>query len=180
MSAPNVRQRPAAFDAFFLDGDTSPGISEIESGGDAADDITDQRQLLTKGATTVDRGWINSEVTYRLILLTDADLAKWLAWERMFLEGRNRTPNPRNYLLQDLRFGWVTRVIFQRMTPQKRDKPGGPWLRLLTLHEYRRPAPIGGPIRPSPNAKRLAAATQADNDAEQQLANALAAARNGP
>lgn len=173
MSAPLVIDQPRAHDVFLLDGDPSPGLSEIESGGDAADDIQDQRQLLTKGATTVDRGWLNAAVTYRLTLRTREELTKWLAWEKMFLEGRKRTPNPRSYLFQDLRFGWVKRVIFEKMTPQKRDKPGGPWLRMLTLHEYNRPAPIGGPIK-APDAldKQLVINEKTIKDLESQLKNA--------
>jgi hypothetical protein len=178
VSAPNVRQAPAAYDIFYLDGDTSPGVSEVDNGGDAADDIQDQRQLLTKGAFTVDRGWVNASITYKLTLITDADLAKWAAWEKMFLEGRNRTPNVRNYLYQDLRGGWVKRVIFERMTMQKKEKPGGPWIRTLTLHEYRRPAPIGGPIKPADALDKVILGNEATlKDLNQQLAQAQAASR---
>lgn len=175
--APNVRTAPATYDVYLLDGQVSPGLTEIESGGDAADEIADQRQLLTKGATTVDRGWINSEVTYKHTLYTDADFAAWLVWQKMLLEGRNRTPKVRNYLYQDLRGGWVKRVIFQKLTMQKCGKPGGPWYRSVTLHENRLPAPIGGPVLPpDANDRILAANSQTIQVLNQQLANAQAGA----
>lgn len=145
--APTVIERPELYDTFTLDGDDNPGKSEITSGGEASEKVEDQQQLLTKGANTVVRGTNNAVITYKLTLFTVDQLAKWKTWERMFLEGRARTPNPRVYLLQDLRYSWVRRVIFQSMAPQGTDKPGGPWSRVLVLHEWNRVAPYGGPIR---------------------------------
>lgn len=175
MSAPDVRAAPSTYDVYFLDGLVSPGLTEVDSGGDAADEIVDQRQLLTKGATTVDRGWINAEITYKHTLYTSDDLAAWKVWEKMLLEGRNRTPRVRNYLFQDLRGGWVKRVIFQRLTMQKKGAPGGPWFRSVTLHEHRPPAPIGGPVRsPDANDRIIAANEGTIKDLTGALAVAVA------
>ena len=148
--APTVIEQPTDYDTFTLDGEMSPGKSEITSGGDAEEKVEDQQQLLTRGANTVVRGTMNAKTTYKLTLYTLEQLQRWKRWEKMFLEGRARTPYPRVYLLQDLRYSWVQRVIFQKMSPQGTEKPGGPWTRILEVHQWVRVAPYGGPIRAQP------------------------------
>jgi len=147
MSGPTVLESPASRDYFTLDGQRSPGLAFITSGGEAAERIEDQQQLLTRGANTVVRGTKNAVTTYELTLWEQGHLETWTRWEAMFLTGRALTP-PRVYSLVDLRYSWVTKVIFEAMTPEKRDKPGGPWIRTLTLHEYKRIRPYGGPLVP--------------------------------
>ena len=39
-------------------------------------------------------------------------------------------------------------MLFESMSPQGTDKPGGPWSRKLVLHQYNRVAPYGGPVKP--------------------------------
>lgn len=175
--APTVMESPTDYDVFTLDGDTNPGKSEITSGGNAHEKIEDQQQLLTKGANTVVRGTANTVTTYKLTLYTVDQLKKWRTWEKMFLEGKTRTPYPRVYLLQDLRYSWVQRVIFEEMSPQGVDKPGGPWTRTLILHQWNRVAPYGGPIRVQSVDKDIAAGSAAVADAKGRLAVAKAAAQ---
>jgi len=147
MAGPTVLESPASRDYFTLDGQRSPGLAFITSGGEAAERIEDQQQPLTRGSNTVVRGTKNSVTTYELTLWEQGHLETWNKWEAMFLTGRALTP-PRVYSLVDLRYSWVTKVIFEAMTPEKRDKPGGPWIRTLTLHEYKRIRPYGGPLVP--------------------------------
>jgi hypothetical protein len=176
LANPTVIDNAPAFDIFTLDGDTSPGKSEIVSGGVAKEKIEDQQQLLTRGANTVVRGTVNAVTTYKLTLFTKEQLQKWQTWEAMFLLGRQRFPHPRVYLLQDLRYSWVSRVIFEEMSPQGVDKPGGPWTRQLVLHQWNRVAPYGGPIRVQSVDKEITAQAAATDAARQRLAEARAAA----
>jgi hypothetical protein len=149
MSIATVATAPTTYDYFTLDGNRHPGLSVIESGGEASEKVEDQAQPLTKGANTVVRGTNNAVATYTVRMWTDADLGTWQnTWIPMFLAGRQRTPNPRVYTLVDLRFSWVKRVIFEKLSPMKTEKPGGPWSWALTLHEYNRIAPYGGPLKP--------------------------------
>lgn len=173
---PTTIESPSSRDVFTLDGDTCPGKSEIVSGGEAADKIEDQPQLLTKGANTVVRGTLNAVTVYKLTMFTIPQLQKWMTWEKMFLEGRSRVPNPRVYQLQDLRYSWVGRVIFEKMTPEGVDAPGGPWTRQLTLHQWNRVAPYGGPIRVQAIDAAITVAQAARDASRQRLATAVAAA----
>ena len=174
--APTVIESPEDYDTFTLDGMVSPGKSEISSGGSAKEKVEDQQQLLTRGANTVVRGTVNAVTTYKLTLFTIDQLNAWKVWEKMFLEGKARTPKPRVYQLQDLRYSWVGRVIFEEMTPQATDKPGGPWSRTLTLHQYNSVSQYGGPIRVTSADKEIAAQQIATNAAADRLKDARAAA----
>jgi hypothetical protein len=169
-----VLDQPSARDHFSLDGDPSPGVSKI-SGGETKDEVVDQKQPLTMGANTVVRSTLNTVTTYELVLWTAADLKKWNQWEAMFLEGRKRRP-PRVYTLTDLRFSWSGRVIFEAMTPEEVIKPGGPWRRTLTLHQYVRVAPYGGPLRPQTVDTQVLVAT-VQRDVAQNLLTAAQAVR---
>ncbi len=161
MSAPTVRVRPTDYDFFLLDGERSPGTCKIASGGEAREEIQDQRQQLTTGANSVVQYSKNAIITYELILFTDADLRLWQGtWEPRFLTGRSKRP-PRVYQIVDLRASWLKRVIFESMSPQGLDKPGGPWPRTLVLHQYNRVAPYGGPVVPGAFDAQIKA-----NDAE--------------
>ena len=173
---PIVLDNPSARDKFQLDGIYSPGISKI-SGGETKDEIVDQKQPLTAGANTVVRSSLNTVITYELTLWTRVDLQSWAAWEAMFLEGRTRRP-PRVYKLTDGRFSWMPRVVFESMTPEEVVKPGGPWKRTVTLHQYNRVAPYGGPLTaPSPQDIKNDVLRAANADKSAQLAKNLAAAR---
>jgi hypothetical protein len=168
MSAPTVRQQPTVFNTFRLDGDLSPGVSTI-GGGEAEEEIQDQRQPLTTGANSVVQFSKNAVLVYTLTLWEDADLRKWEdQWEPMFLAGRAKRP-VRVYKLSDRRVTWVKQVIFQKMTPQGIDKPGGPWTRVLTLHQYNRVAPYGGPVKPGFLDAEIKAANQANTAKQAQL-----------
>ncbi len=147
MSGPTVLESPLSFDYFTLDGQRSPGVSKIASGGLAKEKIQDQQQPLTTGANTVVQMSENAIVTYELRLWLPGHLQTWNRWEAMFLEGRKRRP-PRAYTIVDLRYSWVTKVIFEAMEPQKTEAPGGPWSRGLVLHQWVKTKPYGGPIKP--------------------------------
>jgi hypothetical protein len=138
---------PASRDYFTLDGMRSPGYANISSGGEAAEKIEDQQQPLTRGSNTVVRGTMNAVTTYEIYMWTDAQLQAWNTWEAMFLAGRQTTP-PRVYALVDLRYSWVSKVIFEKMAPEKREKPGGPWTRSLTVHQWVKVKKYGGPVVP--------------------------------
>ena len=62
------------------------------------------------------------------------------------------------------------------MTPQATDKPGGPWSRTLTLHQYNSVSQYGGPIRVTSADKEIAAQQIATNAAADRLKDARAAA----
>lgn len=145
MSDVTVIERPTAFNTFRLDSQISPGVSILN--GKAQEEIQDQRQLLTTGANTVVQYSKNAVLQYELTLWQIGNLQLWNIWEAMFLDGRKRRP-PRIYTIVDLRMKWVKRVIFESMSSQGVDKPGGPWKRTLELHEYNKIAPYGGPIKP--------------------------------
>lgn len=147
--ASTVLDDPASRDYFTLDKQRSPGIARISSGGEAKERIEDQKQPLTKGSNTVVRGTMNAVTTYEIYMWLQEQLQAWNTWEAMFLAGRKTSP-PRIYAFQDLRYSWVSKMIFEAMAPEKNDKPGGPWIRTLTLHEYNRIRPYGGPIVPGP------------------------------
>lgn len=175
MSAPTVRERPTAYDFFTLDGERSPGIAIITSGGNRKEKIQDQQQPLTTGANTVVQGSENSVITYQLQLWEIGHLQTWRRWESMFLAGRKQRPNPRVYTIVDLNVSWLTKVIYEDMTPQKPEKPGGPWTRTLVLHEYNRVKPYGGPIVPGFLDKQLAAQGAVNAGLQKQLIGLQAA-----
>lgn len=169
MASPTVLTTPRSFDFFRLDGERSPGRAIIMGGGNRKEKIQDQQQPLTTGANTVVQGSENSVITYQLHMWEPGHFDTWRRWEAMFLEGRKKRPNPRVYALVDLNISWLTKVIYEDMTPQKDEKPGGPWTRTLVLHEYNRVKPYGGPIVPGFLDKQLTAQNQLNAALQNQL-----------
>lgn len=173
-----VLDAPATRDYFTLDGKRSPGVCSIESGGEFKVEVTDQRQPLTQGAATVVRGIMNAVTTYKLTLWTDPDLAAYDRMEAQLIEGARRTPKPRVWKLVDLRYRWVAQVIIESISPEKVDKPGGPWIRSLVFHQYGRLKPVGGPLKP-PDAidAAIVVATAEVKDLSKALSGAIAASK---
>jgi hypothetical protein len=155
----SVLDSPGSFDYIMLDGQQSPGVCVISSGGEREYDIQDQAQPLTLGANTVQRQQKNIQVTYDFTLWTDADFVGRDAWIQMFGTGARAKP-PRVYQLADLNMGWCTRVLVQKWGPQTPKAGGGPWKWSITLHEYVRAKPFGGPALP-PDAQDAALAANA-------------------
>ncbi len=120
MATPTVREQPRMRDFFTLDGERSPGRAKISSGGEDKEDIQDVGQALTKGKNTIVRSSENPVITYELFMWEIGHLQTWDRWEKMLLEGKARTPNPRVYTFRDLRARWIQRVIYQSMAPEKR------------------------------------------------------------
>lgn len=174
-----VLDNTAARDYFTLDSKRSPGVSKIESGGDFKVEIVDQRQPLTTGSASVQRGVLNAITTYSLTLWTPADLSAYDRMEAQLLEGARRTPKPRVWQFKDLRLSWVTQAILEQISPEKVDKPGGPWIRTIVFHQFGRVKPVGGPLLPPDSLDAKIAANTATIDALNRLANPLAASRSG-
>lgn len=177
MSIPSVLVTPGAYNYFTLDIGQSPGIATITSGGDRKIEIADQGQPLTLGKNTVVRSRENVVVTYGFKLWTTADFATRDNWIAIFEAGSQSQP-PRVYTITDLNIPWLKRVIYQGAGPQKPKAPGGPWDWELTLHEYVRVKPFGGPILP-PDAddKTLNAIGAAIVTQQARLAAAVAASK---
>lgn len=174
MSAPSVLEAPQTRDYFMLNGERSPGIAKITSGGGRKVVIEDQGQPLTFGKNSVVRGRANMVITYGFKLWLPAHFAQKLRWQAMFETGSN-TLNPVPYKFVDLEIPNVSKVIYEDEDPQKPASPGGPWDWTVTLHEYRRVKRAGGPIIPLPYddfAKRLTA----ENNAKQTQLNTLTGA----
>lgn len=151
----SVITTPRLYNWFTLDGDRSPGLAVITSGGDRKIEIVDQGQLLTRGKNTVIRSIENIVVTYGFKLgigdsdaQREADFTKRDAWIAMLEEGSRRA-QPRVYKLVDLNMPWLTRVCLQGFKAQTPLAPGGPWDWQLVLHEYNRIKAFGGPLRPT-------------------------------
>lgn len=162
----SVLTTPTRYDWFTLDGDRSPGIAVITSGGERKVEIVDQKQPLTRGANTVVRSIENIQISYgfRLGIGNDAasreaDFAKRDAWIAMLEEGTRR-PQVRVYKLADPNVPWLTRVCLQGFKPQTPLAPGGPWDWQLVLHEYNRVKPFGGPLQPPVTGSAIADATR--------------------
>lgn len=145
MSGPTVRERPTAFNTHRLNGEISPGTSVLTA--ETVDEIQDQRQMLTTGANTVVQYTKNTVMQYAYTLWEIGHLQAFDRWLAMFLQGRAQRP-PRVYQIVDLRATWVKQVVFESASAQDVDKPGGPWKRTVKLHEYKKIAPAGGPIKP--------------------------------
>lgn len=146
MSAITVREQPSAFNTYTLDTVRCPGTT-VPSGGDVKEKIDDQRSPLTTGANTVVQFSENPVVTYEHTLVTIEELQAMDVWIAMFLEGRTRRP-PKVYQILDLRARWLKRVIFEAVSPQKVERPGGPWTRTIVLHTWNKVVPYGGPVKP--------------------------------
>lgn len=179
----SVLKNPTGYDTFALDGDVCPGLSEIKSGGERKVEIVDQGQLLTRGKNSVVRSIENIVITYGFRLgigFTDAqreaNFTKRDAWIAMLEEGTRRT-QVRVYTLSDLRVPWLRKVCLQSYGPQNPLAPGGPWEWTLTLHEYNRIKPFGGPLKPPVTGSALADATKARDAAQAALAKGVAAGK---
>ena len=179
----SVLDNPTLYDWFTLDGDRSPGIAVITSGGERKIEIADQGQLLTRGKNTVVRSVENIVVTYGFKLgigfsaaERQANFAKRDAWIAMLEEGTRRA-QPRVYTLRDLNMPWLTKVCLQGFSPQTPLAPGGPWDWKLTLHEYNRIKPFGGPLKPPITGNAIAAASAQRDAALKALDNAVAAGK---
>ena len=179
----SVITNPHAYDTFTLDGDESPGLSEIASGGERKVEIVDQGQLLTRGKNTVVRSVENIVITYKFRLgigFTDAqreaNFAKRDAWIAMLEEGTRRA-QVRVYTLNDLRAPWLRKVCLQSYGPQNTLAPGGPYEWSLSLHEYNRIKPFGGPLKPPVTGDAIAKASAARDVALKALDGALAASK---
>lgn len=179
----SVLDDPRARDFFTLDGDQSPGLATIISGGERKIEIVDQGQPLTLGKNTVVRSIENIVITYGFKLgigKTDEDRAatfkKRDTWIAMLEEGARRRP-PRVYKLSDLNCPWLTRVCLQGFKPQTALAPGGPWDWALTLHEYNRVKPFGGPLKPTTEQGKRNAALNTENEGLSKTLVARRAAR---
>lgn len=172
MSTPSVLELPSARDYFRLNGETSmPAI--LTSGGEAADKIEDQGQLLTRGASTIDRQVLNATLTYKLRMWLPGHFTVRDRWAAMFLAGRLTNP-VRAYDFGDLRAPWISKVIFEKLGPEEAEKPGGPYFHMLTLHQYVRVKAAGGAVKPTDALD----ATLKSNEAQiKALSGALAAAK---
>lgn len=172
---PSVLVTPGQYDVFVLDIGQSPGISVLTDGARKID-INDQGQLLTLGKNTVVRARENVVATYDFKLWEPEHFATRDAWIDIFESG-SKTQPPRIYTIRDLRMPWVSKVIYQGMKPQGVDKPGGPWNWQLTLHEYVRVKPFGGPIVESLRAQDLRARRETIADLDNRLAGPVAASK---
>lgn len=175
MSAPTVLQDPSAFDVFTIDGDASPGISKILSGGERKIKIADQGQPLTLGANTVVQMVENITTTWGFKLWLPSHFKQRDAWIAMFESGGKRS-SPRVYMLGERRAPWIKRVIYEGTSPQDNDAPGGPWTWKLTLHEYNRIAVYGGVVAPNDATTRAIESLSASNAADNKQLEALKAA----
>lgn len=174
-----VLDYPAGRDYFTLDSKRSPGISRIESGGDFRVEVVDQRQPLTTGSASVVRGILNAITTYSLTMWTQNDLAAYDRMEAQLLEGARRTPKVRVWAFKDLRISWVSQAILESISPEKPDKPGGPWIRTVVFHQYGRVKPVGGPLLPPDANDAIIAKNTATIDGLNRILNPLAASRSG-
>jgi hypothetical protein len=172
----SVLDTPTQYNTFTLDGDTSPGIAVITSGGERKIEIADQGQLLTRGKNTVVRSIENIVVTYGFRLWLPEHFAKRDAWISMLEEGARRT-QVRVYKLRDLNMPWLTQVCLQGFKPQTPIAPGGPWDWQLVLHEYNRIKTFGGPLKPPVTGTAIADATAKRDAALKALNNAVNAGK---
>lgn len=176
MSAPLVTELPKRYDYITLDGDRSPGLLVSIDDGDRKIEINDQGQLLTLGANTVVRQRKNVVLVYTFKLWEPGHLQTRDRWIKMLDEGSARQP-PRVYQLADLSTPYVKRVILESFSNQKVDKPGGPWMWKLGLHEYNRVKTYGGPIKPEDALDRIIKANdQRIADLTSRLAGPVAGA----
>lgn len=183
----SVLTSPKDFDFFTLDGDRSPGLAVITSGGDRKIEIADQGQLLTRGKNTVVRSIENIVVTYGFRLGLGATAAdreasfkKRDAWIAMLEEGARRA-SVRVYSIVDLNMPWLKKVCLQGFKPQTPLAPGGPWDWQLVLHEYNRIKPFGGPLAPTTvQGAKNAALNKEAADLSKQIAARQSARRAGP
>lgn len=182
MSAPSVLESPQSYDYFTLNGERSPGIAKITSGGGRKVVIEDQGQFLTFGKNSVVRNRENAVLTYSFKLWLPGHFDTKRRWQAMFEAGSNKV-NPTPYAFQDLNVNpAITKVIFEDENPQQPDAPGGPWQWVIVLHEYKRIKKAGGPVIPLPGddlAKRIGDDTADVNNRIKQL-ESKAAARRGP
>ncbi len=174
----SVLTTPRNYDRFTLDGDESPGLSEITSGGERKIEIVDQGQPLTRGKNTVVRSVENIVITWGFKLgigetaaAREATFTKRDAWIAMLEEGARRA-KPRVYTLKDPRAPWLTRVCLQGFKPQGVIAPGGPWDWQLVMHEYNRVKPYGGPLQPTTEQGKKNALLSAEANALHGLVGA--------
>jgi hypothetical protein len=167
---------PSSYDSFTLNGQLIPGIAEIISGGDIERDIQDQTQPQTGGANTVVRQRKNMVITYGIRMWTAAHFAALGPIEAMLVAGDSQTPVA-SYAYVDNRRPRVTKVVWQTDAALKTQKPGGPWQRVWTFHEYNRPTSYGGAVKPPQNAVEKAIADVSAQNAmlNKQLADMTAA-----
>ena len=136
---------PELYDFYTLDYIQAPGISWVESGGERAEEFQDQPVPMTTGATTLFRFEPNGNITYTHKLWRKEHFSAWESYVAMLIEGKNRRPQPRVYVLADARLEDVqmTTVSYQLMGPRM-VRRGGETLIKLTFKEVRRQKPYGG------------------------------------
>lgn len=170
----SVLKSPRSFDKFTLDGSISPGDCVIASGGGKKVEIVDQGQPLTTGKNTIVRSIENVVVTYGFKLYSQADIDQRDAWIAMLLAGTLTRP-VRVYKIVDNNALWIKRVCFEAFNPQTPLAPGGPYDWSITLHEYNKVKPFGGPLKPPVTGNAIADATKARDSALNALNAAVAA-----
>lgn len=173
MSTPSVLDLSEAYDYFTLSIlGRSPGVCKIISGGGHKVKIEDQGQPLTLGANSVVRQLPNIVTTWGFRLWRPEHFKARDRWrDTLIVNGAKQ--NPQVYDIVDLRAPNLKRVIYEEQDPQDNEKPGGPWTWKLTLHQYSRLAPYGGPVKaPQTLVEKALVETGAANAALQKQLDA--------
>ena len=179
----NPIEDPSLYNYFTLDGERSPGLAVLESGGDRGQKWENQQAPGFAGAITIFKGEEISKVSYQIVLWEVAHFAAWEAFAATLRAGAKKRP-PRVYALSDpaVAHSEIKAVSLANLGPLKKIGPSK-WAYVVEFTEYRKPKAAGGPIKPAQNEQEKAnEALNAENKAlEKQLAAAQAAyAKDNP
>lgn len=172
---------PRLFDFYTLDGERSPGVAEITSGGERDLNWTKQQGLLTVGASTILRYEEIAEVTFRHKLWLPGHFTAFDHLANKLNAGVDTRPVKAWVLgCRRLEHCRIAAVSLRKVCPLLGNR-GGPFTRDLTYIAYKRPKPFGGAAQAPKNAVEQAIADlSATNDnLNKQLDAAKKAARAG-
>lgn len=178
----NPIEDPGLYNYILLSGTRSPGLAELESGGERSLKWENQQAPGFAGAISICKGEEISEVSYRF---TFWKVEHFTAWETVFAPmlraGMKKRP-PRVYELSDpaVSHNEIKAVAGANVGPLKKIGPSK-WAVVVKFHEYRKPKATGGPIKPAQTAQEKEnEALNADNKAlDKQLAAMQAAKASG-
>lgn len=152
--AVNPITSPRLFDTFTLDYLPCPaGKTVIKSGGNRQLEFSEQQAPLTTGAMTVLRFEKIAHVTYTAHLWLPEHFDRWDPWMAMLNAGKEKRP-PRVYVCVDPRtiHNKLTLLTYEEVGPLMQPEPGkAEYTYDMQFIEWRRPKPIGGPVKPPEN-----------------------------